>query len=299
MKTMMKKKTMMMIVTITQITRKKNKDLLVNWGKKKHNFYKSGTEEEEDYKHFDNNELKSAKLEESEAIRIQREKLLRMSANDFGDSIADLIEEKNLSKKQKKLLSDVDIKALADFNDELNDIDLDGSAKLVGIESSSAAHLSEEDRLALIEKNSPELLGLLAEFDEISADLRETFHPLFLVVQENKTVCEKPLRDYIILKYQLLLAYTTNLSFYVLLKSSGQQVQDHPIISQLVTLRSQLDKIQEFETNFVDEINSLLENYQQFLTGNPIESETFEISQSKNQKKRERSKEKRKNRQKR
>lgn len=48
---------------------------------------------------------------------------------------------------------------------------------------------------------------------------------------------------YMEIKQQLLLSYCQAITFYLLLKSEGQPVRDHPVISRLVEIKNLLDKV--------------------------------------------------------
>ena len=48
---------------------------------------------------------------------------------------------------------------------------------------------------------------------------------------------------YMEIKQQLLLSYCQAITFYLLLKSEGQPVPDHPVISRLVEIKYLLDKV--------------------------------------------------------
>lgn len=55
---------------------------------------------------------------------------------------------------------------------------------------------------------------------------------------------------YIEVKKLLLLSYCQAISFYLILKSEGQPVHDHPVISRLVEIKNLLNKVTTHITGF-------------------------------------------------
>lgn len=48
---------------------------------------------------------------------------------------------------------------------------------------------------------------------------------------------------YLEVKQILLLAYCQSITFYLLLKSEGQPIRDHPVLARLVDIKALLDKV--------------------------------------------------------
>lgn len=51
------------------------------------------------------------------------------------------------------------------------------------------------------------------------------------------------LARYLEVKQLLLLTYCQSITFYLLLKSEGQPIRDHPVLARLVEIKSLLDKV--------------------------------------------------------
>lgn len=61
-------------------------------------------------------------------------------------------------------------------------------------------------------------------------------------MEEQKTIPEGGMH-YLEVKKLLLLTYCQAISFYLLLKSEGHPVRDHPVIARLVDIKNLLDKV--------------------------------------------------------
>merc|ERR1711879_132266 len=105
--------------------------------------------------------------------------------------------------------------------------------------------------------DSPELLGLLKDFEGKLAELKNNVQPLLTEVVKS----ELPTSDgisFLEAKFHLLLNYCMNIGFYMLMKTEGKKVEDHPVISQLVKLRLLLDKIKPIDQKLHYQVQKLL-----------------------------------------
>ena len=63
-----------------------------------------------------------------------------------------------------------------------------------------------------------------------------------LKAKEGKIFLEGGMR-YLEVKQILLLAYCQAITFYLLLKSEGQPIRDHPVLGRIVEIQGLLDKV--------------------------------------------------------
>jgi hypothetical protein len=86
------------------------------------------------------------------------------------------------------------------------------------------------------------MLGLVEELNEKLKDLRERIDPMKKALEKVAPV-EDELVKYLEVKQQILLSYCINIVFYLMLKAEGASVQSHPVMKQLLKLRSHLSPL--------------------------------------------------------
>lgn len=64
----------------------------------------------------------------------------------------------------------------------------------------------------------------------------------FLKIRERENV-KKEVKQYMEVKQLLLLSYCQAITAYLLLKSEGHAIRDHPVISRIVEIKNLLDKV--------------------------------------------------------
>eukprot|EP00501_MAST-03F_sp_TOSAG23-6_P000721 GSMAST32.ASY1.ANO1.749.1 assembled CDS len=120
-----------------------------------------------------------------------------------------------------------------------------------------ASKMSTSAKLQRILTDAPELLTLLDDFKSKSEQLKGTVEPLIQKVKEGGLATEKGL-SYLDVKFHLILSYCINVGFYMLLKSKGISVKDHPVIDQLIHLRVLMDKLKPVDKKLKYQIDKLL-----------------------------------------
>lgn len=68
----------------------------------------------------------------------------------------------------------------------------------------------------------------------------------------------RPGVSYLEAKYHLLLSYCVNLVYYLLRKAAGQSINDHPVVLQMVRIRTLLEKLRPLDAKLKYQVEKLL-----------------------------------------
>jgi U3 small nucleolar RNA-associated protein 3 len=199
-----------------------------SWGKNKDVYYETDTQ----YFEVDDDDT-NAKLEEEEALRLQKEQAKMLNDQDFG------LDEIISTKKSKKTKTDI--------------------AKNVIDAVSSGYELSKNDKIKQVIADSPELLSLLDEYTARMKELRKEVQPLLERARnQDPSLQTSEGISFLQLRFQLLLSYCIHIAFYLLLKAEGKDVKDHPVVKRLVHIRIHLEKIRPVMNQLKYQIEKLL-----------------------------------------
>eukprot|EP01080_Neovahlkampfia_damariscottae_P011170 gene11170-3991_t len=184
-----------------------------------------------------NDMFNESKSEENEALQLQKKRNLRISKSDvFDDTLQEALENQNSESEEDVMSSE----------EEEEEIDQKNEKKL-----------TKEEKLEKIMKESPEMIELVSDLKDKLKTIKEHLLPLIKQVKDGELVTKEGL-SYLEEKYHLLLNYCIDIVFYLLLKSSGKSVKDHPVISQLVELRVVMEKIRPIDERLKYQINKLV-----------------------------------------
>lgn len=207
------------------------------WGKKKESFYNTEKDVEED---------ENAALEEEiEVKRLQKKRAKSLRKEDFG-----LLVQISDSPSLKE------IKETIPEGEHIIEQDASESVLMESI-TRDPNGISIEEKLQILENESPELLKLLEEFKEQVSEIRGNLHPL-LVRAQNGEICTSEGISYLEMKLHLLLNYCTHIVFYLLLKSEGKSIKAHPVIDQLARIRTILERLRPLDQKLKSQIDRLL-----------------------------------------
>ncbi|XP_065853115.1 protein THALLO-like isoform X1 [Euphorbia lathyris] len=213
------------------------------WGSKKQQYYGG-----KDYE-GDSSDDEALKEEEEEILRMQREKTKNLSMEDFGLDNSDEDESEreltleDISKAKNKVKCSLieEVEKMNTFEEVKKDLNA----------------LSREEQMDVVYSSAPELVGLLSELNDALEQLETRVNPLLSKVKNGGFILEGGIH-YLEVKQLLLLAYCQAITFYLLLKSEGQPVRDHPVIARLVEIKVLLDKTKQLDGSLPSEVEELL-----------------------------------------
>ncbi|KAH0778004.1 hypothetical protein KY290_009415 [Solanum tuberosum] len=207
--------------------------------------------------------------EEAEVLRMQQKKAKSLSAADFGIEDDELTFEEILVQGKPGSAVSADGEAKNETGTAYEEVQKDLNA------------LTKEEQMDVVYSSAPELVGLLSELGEALEQLDNKVNPLFNKIN-GKTMIKGGMH-YIEVEKLLLLSYCQAISFYLLLKSEGQPVRDHPVISRLVEVKNLLNKMKELDGYLPSKLEDLLHKNVDNVTcvklaGRNLDSESLPIS---------------------
>ncbi|KAK3221074.1 hypothetical protein Dsin_015044 [Dipteronia sinensis] len=216
------------------------------WGGMKNQYY-YGDNRDFELKSSDDESLAE---EEEEVLKMQKERAKTLEMEDFGlqdvsDSDRELTLEEISAKGKSTRKSPPRKEIEDDIGTTYEEVKKDLNA------------LSKEEQMDVVYSSAPELVGLLSELNDALEQLENKVNPLLSKVKEQEVKLEGGMR-YLEVKQLLLLAYCQAITFYLLLKSEGQPVRDHPVIARLVEIKGLLDKMKELDGNLPYDVDEFL-----------------------------------------
>ncbi|OAD74988.1 hypothetical protein PHYBLDRAFT_111594 [Phycomyces blakesleeanus NRRL 1555(-)] len=102
-----------------------------------------------------------------------------------------------------------------------------------------------------------ELTKLLQDLKAKTIELKTQLQPVMQKLADGEIKTSKGV-SFLEVKYQIMIQYILQLTFYVHLKLSGKQVENHPVVKSLVELRVILDKMKPIEVKLKYQIDKLV-----------------------------------------
>ncbi|KAF1801356.1 Sas10 C-terminal domain-containing protein [Mucor lusitanicus] len=210
-----------------------------------------GTSKKAYYDADEGSDIDEMREEEEEALRIQKEQLANMDEADFVD---DALAGWGLGNDED---AEADKKLVEDVSKELEDISFD----VMKVEK-RRKNLPVEEKIKIIQNESPELIDLLDEFKD-KVEIVNTMKPLVEKIQSKKKE-QDAAAQFLFFKYQTLMNYMTNISFYFALKASeANDIREHPVIQALFKLRQTLEKLDSLEEKLESDIETFVASLDQ------------------------------------
>lgn len=110
---------------------------------------------------------------------------------------------------------------------------------------------------AIIESDSPEMLGLLDEFREALDTANNKLLPVLEKVRTKQIESTAAGMSYLEMKYNLLMSYCTFLSFYLLLKLEGRPVEGHPVVFKLAHIKTLFEKLKPLDAKLQYQVEKM------------------------------------------
>jgi U3 small nucleolar RNA-associated protein 3 len=185
-----------------------DEDLGGSWGSSRKAFYNEDANADDE----------DAKLEEQEAVQIQKKYYDMLEKTDFG---LDLFQQKPPTSSNNRNLDEQSLRRHIILPDNL-------------------LELSSNDRLQLIRDQSPELEPLCHEFKNIFDDLKIYLLPLIQLVIDTSSIEEFQSYSgwqFVLSILELYLTYCSYLSLYLMMKSKDLNLSKHPVLNDIEQYR--------------------------------------------------------------
>lgn len=185
------------------------------WGKKKRSYYNTDFVDK-DYSQYTQEEEELAAQEWEEAKQIRQRLTKQLNDNDFSlDVFTDgkHEEEQETNTEEAKLKTDL-------------------------------TDLSEREKKQLFKRDAPEFDGLVQDMLTHLEESESILTPFLDYCKEN-LVQEIPVIKFAKTFNSLLLNYSNNVSFYLLLKSKRIPIKNHPVVKRLVQVRKLIEQLNE------------------------------------------------------
>ncbi|CDP10852.1 unnamed protein product [Coffea canephora] len=219
------------------------------WGRAKSTFYNA---ENIDYEIQSSDEELPAE-EEEEVLRLQKEKAKSLTEEDFG--LEDVTDNEG---DKEPTFEEILVHGKPAFKPYASKEGKEDNATAYEEVKKDINALTREEQMDVLNSSAPELVGLLSELDDALGQLENKVNPLLSKIRDVKNAIKGGMH-YMEIKQQLLLSYCQAITFYLLLKSEGQPVRDHPVISRLVEIKNLLDKMKELDDNLPPELEDILD----------------------------------------
>ncbi|KAI3863978.1 hypothetical protein MKW98_031570, partial [Papaver atlanticum] len=196
--------------------------------------------------------------EEKEVLMLEQKKAKTLKEADF---MPDDIDEDENNSDIEPTLEEISVKGKVSSKFHAHLETQDGKDIVYEEIKKDHGALTREEQMDVVYGSAPEIVGLLSELNSAYDELEGKVNPLLnkVCIKENTT---KGGMHYLEVKRLLLLSYSQAITFYLLLKSEGHSVREHPVLARIVEMKNLLDKMKQLDENLpagIEEIINLNE----------------------------------------
>lgn len=193
--------------------------------------------------------------EEAEVLKLQSEKAKALSMEDYGlgdtgQDVADAEPTLEESFDQRKPAS----------RPSFDKVTKDETGVMYEVVKKDLNFLTKEEQMDVVYSSAPELVGLLSELNDALEQLENKINPLVNKIREQESA-KKGVMHYVEVKQLLLQSFCQAITFYLLLKTEGLPVCDHPVVSRLVEIKSLLDKMKKLDDNLPFDMEDIVSKH--------------------------------------
>mmetsp|Transcript_12333 Transcript_12333/g.18417 ORF Transcript_12333/g.18417 Transcript_12333/m.18417 type:complete len:494 (+) Transcript_12333:18-1499(+) len=118
----------------------------------------------------------------------------------------------------------------------------------------------EEEKITSeqIKKEDPLVKALLKDIQIKIKEIRTHIKPILKNVKVGK-YCTEEGYSYLETKYRTLLSYCMDITYYLILKTTGETIENHPVLARMVESRMILEKMKPIDEQMKTQIESLME----------------------------------------
>ncbi|KAJ3409136.1 hypothetical protein HDU80_002766 [Chytriomyces hyalinus] len=225
-------------------------DAVLAWGRSRKSFYDRDEEVEDDEE--------AAREELAETLKLQARRIEGMDEADFFDDDDDEIAPSRKSKKET--YGDSLMKRLRGTatDSAVEDAEESGAVSIetvdTGVKKEALAKMDASALKELAASQIPDVVHYLSEFEERWSEVKTVLGPTLKWMKESDDDIDEDLieaKEYLELKYGLLLTYLTNILFYLAIRSNppsnltAAQVKAHPVTKVISNLSKTLGRLEK------------------------------------------------------
>lgn len=213
------------------------------WGK---DFY-GGEEAADDDEDIGSEQSEDEKALEAEAVYLQEKRMKRLRHEDFGlDFLPEAEEDAEGQEAPDQRTQEDELEEIARGME---------FGRVEKVSSRDLSKMTDKERRKVLLKESKELPALLKSMRDRLEEVQSSWQPLH---QSQNAKLTDTGRKYVAIKYQLVLNYLMNVSFYLAMKSKNTSVTAHPVLDRIMQARDLFDQLKPIDESCEDDLVDVL-----------------------------------------